>query len=302
MIPEEQHDELRDLLTDAVADVEPTYRLDVIRARTSRRPSRRGWYAAGTAVLASAAAVAVIAMVNGPNHSPVPGPSAPDDTRVEALYFVGDTPTGPRLYREWQQVTGGPLAALEAITRGHGPDDPDYRTAWPEGSFESVDVGDRAITVELGEPAQGARFRNPLWTQQVVYTVQAATGSELPVRFTPSKRARPVQRAPQNDVLALVSISDPVEGQRVTGSFLAQGRANSFEATVPWQLRRGDEVVAEGSVTAEGAYDRLYPWQTRIDVSELEPGRYTFVAMTDDPSGGAEGGGPTYDTRTIIVE
>ncbi len=49
--------------------------------------------------------------------------------------------------------------------------------------------------------------------------------------------------------------------------------------------------------------DRLYEWETEpIDVSALPSGRYTFVAMTSDPSGGAEGFGPTSDTRTIIVE
>jgi hypothetical protein len=48
--------------------------------------------------------------------------------------------------------------------------------------------------------------------------------------------------------------------------------------------------------------DRLYPWETEIDVSDLEPGTYTFAAMTDDPSGGAEGPGATTDTRTIVVE
>jgi hypothetical protein len=47
--------------------------------------------------------------------------------------------------------------------------------------------------------------------------------------------------------------------------------------------------------------DRLYPWETRIDVSDLAPGEYTFAAMTDDPSGGAEGAEPFVDTRTITV-
>ncbi len=32
--------------------------------------------------------------------------------------------------------------------------------------------------------------------------------------------------------------------------------------------------------------DKLYPWETEIDVSDLAPGDYTFAAMTDDPSGG----------------
>ncbi len=53
---------------------------------------------------------------------------------------------------------------------------------------------------------------------------------------------------------------------------------------------------------AEGAYDRLYPWQAAIDVSKLAPGTYVFKASTDDPTGGAEGSGPSVDTRTIVVK
>ena len=51
----------------------------------------------------------------------------------------------------------------------------------------------------------------------------------------------------------------------------------------------------------EGWIDGLYPWQGTIDISKLEPGDYTFVVLTDDPSGG-EGGGPHVDTRSITVE
>ena len=45
------------------------------------------------------------------------------------------------------------------------------------------------------------------------------------------------------------------------------------------------------------AMDRLYAWETTVDVSDLAPGHYTFEAMTSDPSGG-EGPGPFTDTRT----
>ncbi|MGH3361773.1 MAG: Gmad2 immunoglobulin-like domain-containing protein, partial [Nocardioides sp.] len=71
---------------------------------------------------------------------------------------------------------------------------------------------------------------------------------------------------------------------------------------VPWEIRDGDSVVASGFVTAEGWMDKLYPWETEVDVSGLSPGTYQFVAMTDDPSGGAEGGGPTEDSKTITVK
>ncbi len=66
--------------------------------------------------------------------------------------------------------------------------------------------------------------------------------------------------------------------------------------------RRRGAVVLTYSAMAKGWEGRLYPWQAEIDVSGLAPGTYTFVAMTDDPTGGAEGGGPTSDTRTIVVE
>ena len=189
----------------------------------------------------------------------------------------------------------------------HGPQDPDYRTGWPEGSFEAVEVTDGRFDVELGPGALTLnRGWSPLDVQQVVYTLQAATGEPLSVQLT--EAGQPIrgtinERAPQNDVLALMSVSDPSEGLHVQGSFVARGRANSFEATVPWEIRdASDEVVLDGFTTAEGAIDRLYKWETEpIDVSDLAPGTYTFVAMTDDPSGG-EGTGPFTDTRTIIVE
>jgi hypothetical protein len=47
--------------------------------------------------------------------------------------------------------------------------------------------------------------------------------------------------------------------------------------------------------------DRLYPWETEIDISGLAPDQYTFVAITDDPSGG-EGGGPTEDSKDFTVD
>jgi uncharacterized surface anchored protein len=61
-------------------------------------------------------------------------------------------------------------------------------------------------------------------------------------------------------------------------------------------------VVKSGTAQSYGWQGRLYPWATgRIDVSDLAPGDYTFVVMTADPSGGAEGSGPTVDTRTVII-
>jgi hypothetical protein len=111
----------------------------------------------------------------------------------------------------------------------------------------------------------------------------------------------PVDAAPQLDVLNLVSISDPAEGTAYAGrdAFVARGRASSFEATVPWEVRdEAGKVVLSGFATASGWQGRLHPWESRVDVSGLPSGFYTFVAMT---AGGAEESLVSTDTRTIIV-
>ena len=166
------------------------------------------------------------------------------------------------------------------------------------------------VDVALTRPRDGVPYSD-LQLQQVIYTLQAAAGERLPVQFVHDGNpvaevgglptSEPLTEAPQLDVLALVNISNPTEGRDVEGTFSADGVASSFEGTVPWELRdAGGAVVRRGF--AQGTMeDHLTPWETGpIDVSDLPPGGYTFVAMTDDPSGG-EGGGPTVDTRSITI-
>ncbi|WP_408896015.1 Gmad2 immunoglobulin-like domain-containing protein [Nocardioides sp. R1-1] len=232
-------------------------------------------------------------------------------------YYVGDTPQGPRLYREFTRVAGVDrlVAAAAAVTTGD-PVDPDYRSLWPRGRFASVATAGGAIEVQLADggwleagslDAQQAE----LAVQQLVYTLQGALGERLPIRVTydgaPAATLLGVpvgdglRAAPELDVMALVNVTEPAEGTAVGDGFTATGRASSFEATVPWEvLDASGEVVVEGFATAEGWADKLYPWTAEVDVSGLPPGSYTFVARTDDPSGG-EGGGPTEDTKRITV-
>jgi hypothetical protein len=291
-------DDLHDLLEDAVSDVEPRDRLHQIRRRTRRARRRR---AAGLGVVAAGVATAVVAVVavlvtpDGTRRTTTPDAAAEPDTHVAALYFVGDTPAGPRLFREFRRVEDAPgfaseLAALAA------PDDPDYRTLVEPGALAGADVRDGSFVVPV------ERRLAPLAAQQVVFTLTAAAQELLPVAFTTGERP-PWVVARRTRVLADVSISDPQEGSVVTGTVTARGVASSPEGTVPWRIEdAGGDVALEGFATASGAYDRLYPWETEIDVSGLAPGTYTFVASTDDPSGGTEGFGATSDTRTIVVE
>lgn len=295
--------DLSDLLHDAVADIEPTDRLDEIRSRTAS-PVRAGrpWrYAAGATVLATAATVAAFAVIgNDDGSEPVPSDHGQDDpSTLVAAYFIGDTPSGPRLFREFDEVPDGDglRAALERIQQM--PSDPDYSTPWDEGSFTDATVEDGVITVHIGtiDPSVDA---SQLGVQQVVYTLQGATGARFPVQFVEDDGfvyMGPMDAAGQRHVLSLISISDPAEGNGYADSLIARGRAQSPTGTASWTLRRGDDVVRRGSLPA--GTNSLEPWEVSIDLTGVDPGRYTFEVRQDSPPNAFFV--PTTDTRTITV-
>jgi hypothetical protein len=351
--PEEQ---LRRLLDETVGDLEPQERLAAIRSRTketSMSTSRRPWiWGALGAAAATAAVIGGVAVLGGGDDDAAPGPAdtpsvsttssptssptssattSPSDTGEPTsvsvgLYFAGDTPRGPRLYREFDKVDICPsetcviISAVQAAVDGSAAD-PDYRSDWPSGTtVRSADWNNDYITVDLkgadalhDRPAGMTQAEAELAIQQVVYTAQAALGQGRPgvQLMLDGQRSDQILGVPTSEPLAegdwsktlsLVNLSDPAEGQHYSGTMHVTGVASSFEATVPWQLLRGTTVVKSGSFTAEGWLEHLYPFAGDVSLKGVAPGTYTFVASTDDPSGGAEGNGPDRDTRTIIVK
>jgi hypothetical protein len=235
------------------------------------------------------------------------------------IYFAGETPQGYRLFREFRQVEAdNPFEEAVALMVAGDTLDPDYTTLWTEGSFDSISFSDGAgaVVAQVPDdhwaevPGDMTEEQARLALQQLVYTVQGIQQERVPVLV--QNGADPatiygidteggVKAAKQLDVLAFMNVTTPEEGQSVSGSFTATGVGSSFEATVLWEVRdAGGAAVLDGFTTAEGWMDKLHPWEAEVDVSGLAPGSYTFVAMTDDPSGG-EGGGPTEDTKTIVV-
>lgn len=252
-----------------------------------------------------------------PSQAPTEEPSeGGTDTTAAPVYFVGDSPTGPRLYREFRQVAvADPLAEAAGLLVAGDALDPDYYSLLPALDIASVEVTDDAIVVVLGGDSPTAdKATSPaearVAVQSLVYTLQGAAQTRLPVRVEAG--GQPVQllgqptdtgvrAADQLEVLSLVNVTGPEEGAKVSGSFTASGVASSFEATVVWEVRDDSgTAVLDGFATAEGFMDRLYPWETDVDVSSLDPGTYTFAALTDDPSAG-EGPGPYVDTKEIVV-
>ncbi len=248
---------------------------------------------------------------------PTESPSAEPASVTVPVYFVGDTPQGPRLYREFRKVADDdPARAALALMVAGDALDPDYRSLFPAGGgFGDVQIGEKEITVALADeawvlPVDGLSDEDArLAAQQLAYTLQGVARARTPILVTFD--GQPVDlfglggdlsNEPELDVRALVNVTSPAEGATVSGTFTASGVSSSFEATTPWELRDSSgKVVKEGFATAEGWMDKLYPWETEVDVSDVTPGDYTFVALTDDPSGG-EGGGPMEDSKSITVE
>lgn len=246
-----------------------------------------------------------------PSQSPSESPTAePVTSRV---YYMVDTRAGLRLAREPHDLVGEDpgTEAVEAMIAG--ADDPDYNSPWnPDTEVLGVTRAAEAITVDLSSDALTANIGSEgaaLMIQQLVYTVTEAVDEEASVQLLIDGEApgdlwgvvrwdEPVDRDDPLDVRALVQIDTPREGATTASPVAVEGDAAAFEANVPWRVldESGAEVESGFTMTSEGMTFAPYSFTV-----ELEPGTYTVEISEDDPSGG-EGGTPTTDTRTVIVE
>lgn len=262
-----------------------------------------------------------------PSLSPSPSPTPDPEPAVSAVpvYYVGETTRGPRLYREFHRLeTGGdPLGTALSEAVSTPPDDRDYRTDWPAGttvaaSFDGVgddgvvDIVLRNDEVDLRERPDGMSVDQArMAVEQLVYTAHAAVQARPPVQLYLERAgssqnrtdmvlgvpaSEPLAQGDAEDVLAQVWIIDPAEGAEVASPFEVSGLAAAFEATVVWELRAGDRVVADGFTTAQECC-KMVPYSFEV---EAPPGEYTLVVQDTDPSGG-EGYGVWEDTKQVTV-
>lgn len=335
--------ELRAVLHDVVADIQPRDGLAEVRRRTRvrRTSTARRWLPVllGSGAVAATVVVATV-VVQGldddrPEAPPVAGTSTtpPADeptTSAAGLYFLGESPSGPRLYREFQAVTPTTdpaqkvLFALQRLTFDVGPRDRDYWTLWPSNSFAAVRVEDDRIVVELGTEAalQPSDSSADAWlgVQQAVYTADGALLESLPLAFewngAPAREVLGfrvkalVDRNREFAVTAPVNVTDPTEGLVVEdGTFVANGTMSTNVRRVEWTLSLAGEVVREGAAThvdIEGPDARATlgapGWETEeIDVSDLAPGDYVFEVTALDVGQTSDSPAEYNDTRTITV-
>lgn len=260
-----------------------------------------------------------------PSASGTPSPTAspsPSETPASLaalpVYLVAANDPGLRLYRlqrEWLSLPGVTRdadaqtraeAALRLALAGQAPAADGYVQAWGDVALESVRLTPSLITVTLSGPGPSgfAADTQRVAVQQLVWTVQAATGSGAPVRFVladggaelfqglPTDRTydRPPSDRTYED-LASLWVTSPTRGQVLpAGTVTAQGEASVFEATFQWELLRDGTVVRSGTAMAsEGAPGRG-TWT--VDLGRLEPGGYVLrvfePSMADDTTVAAE--------------
>lgn len=338
-------DWIRRTLSEAVDDIEPTEALHNIQARTAKQARPRWLWAAGGAMLATAATIIAFAVLTSGGSpttadpiappsdskagSPIPTPTKSATSSVNpppgltqvAVYFIGDTPHGPRLYREFQYRDVSPdekaVTAVEAAMLR--PEDPDYRapllTPSDVGHLGVSFDGDQ-ITIDLpGDVVRRADAEavsaDVAWLtiEQLMRTAQAALqAGRAPVQFLVDGQhhneilgistAEALSNEDDDKVLAHVWINTPAEGHALRPGQTIEGLAAAFEGTVHWEIRQDDAVVASDFTTAEECC-RMMPWS--FTLPDLAPGTYTLTVTEDDPSGGEEGAGPHSDSRTFDV-
>lgn len=247
----------------------------------------------------------------------VPGqtdPAPPTERRALPVYYLTDSPAGPRLAREFRRlpVDDDPgSAAVTALFTSPAGAVPGHHSAWPADSALAGPVthADGVVTVDLTARTGQAAPADPiLAVQQLVYTVTGALGTSDPVRLlvagAPVPRlwrdgvdtSNPVARADPLGVRVLVGIDDPAEGATVGSPVRVSGEAAVFEATLRWEVRRDGAVVRSGATTTtEG--QRFAPYSFAV---ALPPGDYELRVAEDDPSDGA-GRPPMTDTRRVTV-
>jgi hypothetical protein len=343
-------DQLRRLLREAVSDVEPEDRIEEVRASVRpgvpvvRVFHARPWYAAAAIVAAVICLVAYITNIASNNSADTgfstqphgssgpptiiatdtaaadPSSSPSGDTLDYAVYYVGKDPHGqPVLFRELHggaaSTSAGQLAEDSLQTT---PLDPDYSTPWRAGDLRDARLHTETgtITVTLGYPSLQHRpdDMSPAYAraavQQVVYTLQAAFHTHLPVQFvTRSGSARQVLGVPLAgpigadkvlDTLSHISISTPNQGDTVSGDTLhVTGLNNGYEGTAAVSLVRNGRTYAAAPTIGGVGGDRLYRWEMTLVLTHVPPGTYTLVAKNDRASAKDK---PAKDTRVITVE
>ncbi|ONI76673.1 hypothetical protein BWI15_05090 [Kribbella sp. ALI-6-A] len=243
------------------------------------------------------------------------GKLEPKGSGAIPVYWLGrtdgiETGAGVRLYRTFAQFEGRPTySALQLMVAGKSSD-PDYISPWSGAQVAGVRMSGALTTVDFAKlPTerldQGVA---QMALQQLVYTVQGASGQTVPIEVT--LRGKPVShlfgveikqplgRAQSLDVQALIWITAPENGAVVRSPLKVSGVAAAHEAQLNWRITSDDtkRVIDEGVATTEEAY-KFTPYS--FVVAKLPAGRYTLEVFEVSVADGRQ---TSTDTKSILVK
>jgi hypothetical protein len=242
------------------------------------------------------------------------GKLEPKGSGAIPVYWLGktagiDTGAGVRLYRSFAPFQGRPTySALQLMVAGKSGD-PDYSSPWIGARVAEVRMSGALTTVDFDRlPTQRLEPDvAQMALQQLVYTVQGASGQTVPIEVTLGGKPvthlfgveikQPLGRAQSLDVQALIWITTPENGAVVRSPLKVSGLAAAHEAQLNWRITSEDtrRVIDEGVATTEEAY-KFTPYS--FVVAKLPAGRYTLEVFEVSVADGRQ---TSTDTKSILV-
>lgn len=246
----------------------------------------------------------------GASASPTPVPStesiSPDVVEDYAFYFVGETSSGFRLFREVHQISAienelgddKGLNALVMLIDGQLPPfDGDHKTLWNNGTKINglTRIGDTAtVDLQLGRISFGSETEQRA-IDQIVWTLTAndptITSVNIIVDGKPIESiaghvdaTKAFTRGLDYEVLASVWI-DLLDKSDLVSPVTISGSACTFEANVAWELSQGDAIVQSGATTAKTTCPDRSDWT--IDLGTLPIGDYTLRVFDSSAKDGS---------------
>ncbi len=223
--------------------------------------------------------------------SPTPLPTRVQMKTVE-MFYVGDTPTGFKLFSEKYSVQVARDLANETLSwliSGRAkPSDPDYANLWGSGTSLNVYTKDDStgiIDLKMGKLSVGAEVESRA-IDQLLWTVSAIdptiTGILLLVDGQPIESlaghvdaSKKIMKQKSYEVLNSLQISSLAQGDTLSNPVVISGEACTFEANVVWTLRKDDKVLKSEPTTAKSPCPDRSTWS--VELGNLVPGNYSFT-------------------------
>lgn len=162
----------------------------------------------------------------------------------------------------------------------------------------SVSIDDREVFIDLLVRPDGMPFAQP---PSQAKTVRYVLASDELVLSSPPERAVDVCDNEDGGLDgAVVFVTSPLSGSRVSSGFAVEGCSRTFEGTVNWALYdRTGAPLADGFTSGGGSDGPASFWfEVTYSLSALEVGRLDVFAP--DPSGG-EGFPPPRDVVPLVL-